>query len=296
MNFLADTSDAAYTCGTFAGALLPLVFMLLAIRSAGKPDRSRRSALSMILFMAGWTLMTLTYAASRSSDSPALSLIGALIGVPIWIAAVVFAILGILEVSNSSRPLAGLWQAITVLVLVVIFGIAGAFVGRGGDDIPADWKLPPPVPGSRLIIGDKNYSLPEPGADWTRIVPQNLNPRADIAFINIKKSVSMLVVSIPVPSNMVLPADRFVEAARTEMTQIDPAATVSPSSIKWVEKYQGQTFSADVKVKGKPYTYCEWVTSQPGFGYQVVVWGPQSSGPLVKSELDRISSGFQLLR
>lgn len=295
MHFLAqaDTGSAAYTCGAFGGALIPVVFLLLAIRSLGHSDRSSKCAWSMILFMSGWTLLILTYGVFRATESNGIAMIGAVLATPLWLATLVFAVLGIMEVSGNP-DLKGLGQAITAIVLVVVFGLISFIASRGGKDaVPSEWKLPPPVPGSRILVADKNFSLVEPGSDWTRLEPRHLNPRADLAFVNEKKTMFMIVVSIPVPPNMVLPADRFVDAARQEMKQMDPGASVGASEIRYVDKYQGLTFSAEVNAKGQAVTYCEWVTSQPYFGYQIVVFGPRASAALVKSELERISSTFQ---
>ena len=299
--FLAQ-SDAnpeiriSYIIGLIVGALLSILFLVLALKTLSKNQHSRRCATSISVMMAGWSLSSIFYLASHLTGIGGLTVVGYVLGGALALVALGFAIWGLIEVADSRSTLKGAWQAVLSLVLCGVFVIGASLAilisNRG---IPDDWKMPQPPPGSRVSVVPKNFSLAVPGGDWVQVVPTKLNARADLAFVNPRKTLYFMVLAHPVPPGSVMHLDRFTEAARTEIKQIDPAGIATPAQPKVIGPYQGLEFSADASIKGRGFTYYEWLTVKGSVAYQVIAWSLRADAELLKREATRMAGGFESL-
>ena len=113
--------------------------------------------------------------------------------------------------------------------------------------------------------------------------------------VNPRKTLYFMVLAHQVPAGNVMFLDRFTEAARGEIKQIDPAGEATPAQPRVIGAYQGMEFSADASVKGKDFTYYEWLTVKGSVAYQVVAWSLRRDAALLKVEATRIVGGFESL-
>src|SRR6185295_10387637 len=298
MIFLAEVSEefnAGYKVGTALGVLIPLLVLSFAIRSLGDEDRSKKCALGLIVFSSGWTLATLGYSLNRLTGSAGLMILFGVLGSLAMLASIVLAILGLVDVSGDGpRKKTGTGQAIATLILGGLFLLSGV-IGflTAGDGLPADWKMTQPVRGSRISVVPKNFSIAEPGPGWIQIVATKLNPRADVAFVNPKKTIYLIVMAHDIPAANLTPLRFWADAARSEMKQIDPGAVVSEGQPLTLGTCQGVAFDAQATREGKHFVYREWVGIHGSKAYQVLAWGLQTNAALVRSEADRIIATFE---
>src|SRR5436190_12268075 len=122
MFFLAAASpeDTGYKFGMVIGSLMPVLFLVVSIIKYFEPDRNKNCALSMILFLSGWSCSTVGYALVKFTGSDRLLSILGFIGLLSVVVGIVFAIMGLVEGSKSSKPQVGGKQAVWTLVLSAI--------------------------------------------------------------------------------------------------------------------------------------------------------------------------------
>jgi hypothetical protein len=277
--------------------LIPLTVLGFAIKSLGDEDRSRKCALGLIVFSSGWSLATLGYSLNKLTGSAGLMILLGGLGSIAMLGSIVLAILGLIDVSGDGpRKKTGTGQAIATLILGGVFLLSGV-IGflTAGDGLPADWKMTQPVRGSRVSVVPKNFSIAEPGPGWIQIVATKLNPRADVAFVNPKKTIYLIVLAHDIPAANLTPLRFWADAARGEMKQIDPGAVVSEGQPLTLGTCQGVAFDAQATREGKHFVYREWVGIHGSKAYQVLAWGLQPNAALVRSEADRIIATFETL-
>lgn len=299
MNFLADTSpefDIGYKVGMFVGAFIPIGVLIYALKSLSDEDRSKKCALGLAMFSGGWALASVGVLLSKLAGAGVLMTLLAGLGGLAIIGSIVFAILGLVEVSGDGRKKSGIGQAIATLILsggFLLIGVISALAS--GDGLPDDWKMTQPIRGSRVSVVPKNFSIAEPGPDWVQVVAQKLNPSADVAFVNPKKTIYVMVLAHDIPAANLTPLKFWADAARGEMKQFDPNAVVSEGTPLTLGTCQGVVFDARAAREGRRFFYREWVGIHTSKAYQVVAWGPESKGALVTAEADRIIGTFETL-
>lgn len=293
----SSSYDAGYKVGSMIGAFVPLAFLVLAVVKLFEPQRNRKCALSMILFTAGWSCSTVGYALSKLTGADGLLAVLAFAGLLIVLAGIVFGFLGLIEISGTPKTPVGSTQAVWSLVLSGLFLVTFAvgFIVAMRGRIPDDWKMTQPLPGSRVSVVPKNFSLATPGPDWIQVVPAKLNERADLAFVQPKKLIYVIVLAHPIPAANLTPLKVFTDAARGELKQADAGATVSEARPLTVNGCEGAVFDVDATLQRRKFAYREWVSVQGSVAYQILVWGLQSNATLVRSEADRIIGSFELL-
>jgi len=286
----------AYTIGLFVGILLPVLFLVLALRTLSKPNHSRKCALSVSALMAGWALSSLFSLLAHLSGASGLEKFGYGLGGLLALPVLVLAVWGLIDVVHSTPMLSGAWQSVLSLALCGVFVIGAALAGLvASRGVPNDWKMPQTPAGGRVSVVSKNFSLAVPGGDWVHVIPSKLNQRADVAFVNPGKTLYFMVLAHQVPAGSVMHLDRFTEAARGEIKQIDPAGMATTALPKVIGAYPGMEFSADDSVQGKPFTYYEWLTVKGSVAYQVIAWSPRADAALMKVEATRIAGSFESL-
>jgi hypothetical protein len=299
MFFLADSSpefDVGYKAGTALGLLIPVAVLLYAFRSLHDEGRSRKCALSLVLFSAGWACTTLGYALSKWVGAMGLLVVAAIVGFLCVIGAVVLAIMGLVDVSVDSNRKTGAIQAVVSLVLsglFVLVGLVGFLTGDRG--VPDDWKMAQPLPGSRVSVVPKNFSLAVPGPDWVQVIPTKLNPKADVAFVHPKKMLYVMLVAHDIPAANLTPLKLFSDAARGEMKQMDPAAQIGEAQPLTAGGCPGMVFDAEVKMKNMEFSYREFIGVHGSRAYQLVVWSLRPNSSLMRREADRIIGSFEVL-
>src|SRR4051794_4743537 len=108
----------SYNIGLGVGLLLPLILALAAAKTMSHPDRSRKCALSLTMMMGAWFLFGLGYSISHWTGLALVSRAAAFIAAPMALGAGILAVVGLIEVVGSKRPVRGSWQGITSLVIV----------------------------------------------------------------------------------------------------------------------------------------------------------------------------------
>jgi hypothetical protein len=278
------------------GALIPILVLVYAARSLQEEDRNRKCALSMILFSAGWGCSTLGYGLSKWAGAPGILVLAAIVGFLCIVGAVVMAILGLVEVAGDSDRKKGGTQAVVALVLSGLFMLVGLFGFLTADrGIPADWKMAQPLPGSRVSVVPKNFSLEVPGPDWVQVVPEKLNPKADVAFVHPKKMIYFILVAHDIPAANLTPLKLFSDAARSEMKNMDPEAQIGESQPRTTGGCQGAVFDAELRVKSMDFSYREFIGVHGGHAYQLVFWSMKPKASLMRAEADRIIGTFEVL-
>lgn len=293
-------SEQAFELGTkfgsSIGSIIPVVFLVIAVRSFFQNDRNKKCALSMILLTAGWSAMTVGYALSTVTGATGILFPLFIMGSLLVLAAIAFAILGLLQLSGSTRPQVGKTQAVLSLVFSGLFFLfAGIGAVRGERGIPDDWKMIQPLPGSRISVVSKNFSIGFPGPDWIQIVPEKLNKHAEVAFVQPKKRIYLIILAHQVAGANLTPLNQFAEGARKEMAQVAPGALVDEAQPFNVGPCQGAVFSAEAGPEGKPLNYREWVSIHGSVAYQVLAWGAKADADIVRRETDAIVGTFETL-
>jgi hypothetical protein len=296
--FQADDFAASRIVGSLVGILLPVTFLVQAIRSLSESDQSRRCALALLLAAGGWALCSLTYALTQLSDAAGGLLAFAAVPAAIaMVVAVVLAISGLVELAGDRAPSRGKGQAIGALVIAPLF-IAGAiygFLNSDRNDIPKELQLPQPPAGAKLPFTHKGFSYTVPGNEWVRVNSVRLNPLAEVAFAHSRKKIFFVVIAENMPAGAYATQEMLLEASRGELLKVDPTARVGPSQPETVGTLQGHGFSVDARTRNMSLNYRYWVHAAGNRVYQLVAWGPQSSSDLVTQSSKSLVQGFGLL-
>jgi len=288
--------DLGYKFGSNVGVLIPIAFLVVAVRSVFQEDRNRKCSVGAVLTASAWSLTSIGWALSALTGEKGLlpplcvlSLIAVLGAIPL-------AVLGLTEIARGGRRIRGRAQAVGsltfagIFLLVLLIGVLG--VERG---IPGDWKMDQPLPGSRISVVPKNFSVGHPGVGWSQVIAQKVNSHADVAFIHPKNKITVMVLAHAVPAANLTPIQAFAEGARKEMAQIDPGALVEPAQALTVGSCSGMSFNAEAQRRGDELLYREWVAIHGSVAYQVIGWGPKKDGDLVRQETERFIQSFEIL-
>jgi len=299
MLILAEASpevELGTKIGYVTGSLFVLLLLGFAARTFFQVDRNKKCALSMILVTAGWSVMSVTYALSKFMDAAWMLVPALCVAVLLALAGSVTAILGLVGLSDRVPRQAGGAQAVATLAISGLFFllVTVGFV-RGLRGVPDDWMMTQPQPGSRISVVSKNFSIGFPGPDWIQVVPQKLNPRAELAFVQPKKHMYVIILAHPVPGASGVALQSFAEVARKEMMQLDPAAVIDETKALNVGSCQGMAFNADARAKGQLLTYREWVSVHGSVAYQVLSWGMKRDVDFVRRETDALVGTFESL-
>jgi hypothetical protein len=310
MMALVLQSDAehseAYKIGTTIGAgvglLIPLILALAAAKTISGPGRNRKCALSLALMMGAWFLCSLGYAITQWTGFAGAQPVFVFIAAPVALGAGILAILGLIEVVGSKEPVRGSWQGITSLVIVGIFGLAvfagfltGMSKGIAARGIPKDWRMTQSTPGGQLDFPAKNFKYTIPGGNWIQIVPQKLNPQADLAFVDPGRKLYFMVLAHKINPGVDLTQEKYVDIARNELKELDPAAVVSEATPETLGTLAGSAFSVEATLKNQSFTYREWVCVHQGHVYQLVAWGLRSNGAAVAPAAAGLFANFGVI-
>jgi hypothetical protein len=277
-------SSISYQLGIGVGILLPLIFAGMAAATVSGPNRSRKCALSLAMLMGGWFLASLGYGVGQWTGLTWVPILFGIIAAPVALGAGILAIVGLSEVVGNPRPLRGSWQGIASLVLVGIFGLC-IVVGFLSDvtkavaarQIPKDWRMSQTPPGQALDFPAKSFRYTVPGGDWVQVLPQKLNPKADLAFVDPTRKLYFMVLAHKIAPGVDLPQEKFLEIARNELKQLDPGAVVSDSQPETLGPVAGSAFGVEATLQNQSFTYREWVGIHGGHAYQLVAWGFRSN-------------------
>ncbi len=292
----------SYGIGVGVGTLLPLILTLAAAKTISGPDRNRKCAMSLALIMGAWSLCSLGLAVSLWTGHAAIKSVSVFLAAPVVLGGGILAILGLMEVVGSKRPVRGSWQGITSLVIVGIFGlamlagfVAGATKAVAARQIPKDWRMSQTPPGSQLDFPGKNFKYTVPGGDWVQVVPQKLNAQADLAFVDPGRKLYFMVLAYKIVPGAERSQDKYVEIARNELKQLDPGAVVSESQPESLGALAGAGFSIDATLQQQSFTYREWVGVYGDHVYQLVAWGLRSDREAVQPAAAGLFRNFGVL-
>ena len=280
--------------GMFVGFLIPLTFLIYALKSLGEPDRSRKCALGLSFVMGGWTLCSLGYGISQLTGASALMALASFVAVPLMLAGLVTAVLGLLDAAGGRKR--GKGQAISALIVGGLVMVLSLFAAMKGSEIPEGWKVVSGLPvGARLSVHAKNFSVQVPPEEWVQVNPQKLNRQADLAFIDPKRKLQFVVLAFALPPGASITPEKFLEIARADMMRIDPAARMGEAQPEVTGSFVGTAFAAEANAAGKEVAYRIWLYPHNNFAYQLVTWGPRHSAEEVRLESSRFIKGFEVL-
>ncbi|HVE41560.1 MAG TPA: hypothetical protein VNM14_16835 [Planctomycetota bacterium] len=292
----------AYNIGLGVGMLLPLILALAAAKTLSGPDRNRKCALSVALMMGAWFLCSFGYALSQWTGFAGLQRLFVFIAAPVILGAGILAILGLIEVVGSKRPVRGSWQGITSLVIVGIFGlalvggfVAGATKAMAARQIPKDWRMSQAPPGSQLDFPAKNFKYTVPREDWVQVVPQKLNAQADLAFVDPAHKLYFMVLAYKIAPGAERSQEKYLEIARNELKGLDPGAVVGESQPESLGALAGDGFSVDATLQNQSFTYREWIGVHGDHVYQLVAWGLRSNRAAVQPAAAGLFQNFGVI-
>jgi hypothetical protein len=280
--------------GMFVGLLIPATFLIYALKSLGEPDRSKKCALGLSFVMGGWTLCSAGYGISQLTGATALMALSTLVAVPVMLAGLVTAVLGLVDTAGSRKR--GKGQAISSLIVGGLVLILALFAALKSDDVPAEWKIVSGLPvGARLSVHAKNFSVQVPPEEWVQVNPQKLNRQADLAFIDPKRKLQFMVLAFALPPGASITPEKFLEIARADLMRIDAAARVGEAQPEVTGSFVGTAFNAEAIAAGKEVSYRIWLYPHNNIAYQLIAWGPRRAADEVRLECSRFVKGFEVL-
>ncbi|MEE8451222.1 MAG: DUF3857 domain-containing protein, partial [Thermoguttaceae bacterium] len=319
--WLSETTFAAQIpperIGYYIGLATPVILLLAGILKcksiAARETTNTKAALSLMLVLVGWLAAMgagmanrLAIDAGMASVGQAISVLVALVVFILVIAAIVLAIIGLIELSDGRGFYRqGKVQAILSLVLAGIFvvlivlGVGAAvrqqMIARGRADLLSPNFTSATHDGEPRVFEELNFNLSPPAPPWVEIENiKKINPAATVGFARQRPEMMFFVIGERLGVEMGFDSEALCELVKVNLRGNAPGATFSTPSPRTFNGLPGLFLTADATVATKRLHYVYWLCENNGFLYQLILFTPGASGANLTLEAEALFSGFHL--
>lgn len=285
--------------GQLVGLLIfPAIFIISIVKCLTmlrRPHVCKPCVIALAILLLAWLCSIMLSMATRwLPEWPApLTIIGSvLLGVMV-IAAIIMAIVG-LALYDSRVHLQGRAQAIWTLVICSIFVLVGAsslFVGQVGSNI-----APLSSPG-KTVINEEFNCLIEMPPRWVETKPSTINELACIALRRSRPEAYVMVIGEHLDGEIELEA--YMDSVKANMAASATSVEEDHTTSATIDGMPFLRRSCIVKTDAAlniPMYFEQWVTAQPGYCWQIHLWGPSAGRKSLESEFNRIAESFRVLK
>ena len=286
--------------GELTGGLFCSLVLVFAIwkcwRNVRRPGTNRKCALALLFFF-----LTVSIPAGAVTASwflrtpPPAGILSVLMGLGmfgLWLAAIVLAVIGLVEM--SLKP--GVWdygrnQAIWALALCVILGALAVKSMHRKSGTVAFGTI---EPGQLLRFEDEKFEFLAPGRPWVAVDPAKINREARLAFRRSGPDAIFLVIADKTGNRAEFSTEKCAAISK-ERIQTLARGTMRIINEKPLE-LSGVTGEFDelaARLGPNPVYYQLWCAVTNGVGYEMVGWGLDENRTLMAEEFQTQFHGFR---
>lgn len=301
-SLLAAVNSDAYQVGLSVGIfiiVLPTVLGIIKCLSLlRRPTTSKLCILALTFMLGGWLSAGLGQGVGIFAPdwTVVASAVGGMIAAVLFLCAFILAIIG-LACYDRIRHTQGKAQAVWTLVIGGIFlviAITGAVMGLR-ERFHAEELATQNSPGKTVSSEEFNCSLTCPPR-WVTTTPTSLNKLACIAFR--RSSPVGYVVVIGEHQDGDASKEDFMDAVKANLaaavTSIEDDHT-EQVSLKNMDFMHRTCVVRMPETLGIPMYFDQWVTTKPGFAWQITCWGALGGREQLEPEFRKLMESFQVL-
>lgn len=301
-SLLAAVNSDAYQAGQSVGIfiiVLPTVLGIIKCLSLlRRPATSKLCILALTFMLGGWLSAGLGQGIGIFAPvwTVVASAVGGMIAAVLFLCAFILAIIG-LACYDRTRHTQGKAQAVWTLVIGGIFlaiVITGAVMGLR-ERLHAEELATQNSPGKTVSSEEFNCSLTCPPR-WVTTTPTSLNKLACIAFRRSSPAGYMIVIGEHQDGDA--SKEDFMDAVKANLaaavTSIEDDKT-EQVSLKNMDFIRRTCVVRMPETLGIPMYFDQWVTTKPGFAWQITCWGPSGGRGQLEPEFRKLMESFQVL-
>jgi Ca2+/Na+ antiporter len=300
--FLSNTSaeEAGRIAGKLMGsgmlAIALIAGIVVAIKSAGKPEVNGKGAYALVFAFVTW-LIALSFGTFDAAKNRVAAVLGSLSLFTFAIIAVVLATVALLEMANNQRQQKK-GQAIWALVLAAISGLAvGVGFMKGlmtRSNAEKELVVSKSSNGEVREYPELNYTFKVPDEPWQELNAKKLNKQASFAVRRADPEVYLIVIAEKGGEDMTSEALDEISQANTE--KVAKKSTVSWEKAHKIHGLDGYAHRIDATVDKQEFTYVVWALAHQGYLYQVVAWGNSRDADQVESHAMKAFKNFNVIK
>ncbi|MFN0078965.1 MAG: DUF3857 domain-containing protein [Prosthecobacter sp.] len=299
---LADVNSNAYQAGQAVGffiiALPTLIGILKCLSLLKRPTTSKLCVIALTLMLTGWLAAALGQGVGLFLPAWAgiAQTIAGLVAVVLFLSAFVLAIVG-LACYDRTRLTQGRAQAVWTLVIGGIFLLiagAGAVMALR-TRILAEELAAQNSPDKTVTSEEFNCALTAPPR-WVKMNASSLNKLACIAFRRSGPEGYAMVLGEHLDADMaiedLMDAVKANLAAAATSVEDDKTEKITLNGIDFMRR---TCIVRTTEALGIPMYFDQWVTTRPGFSWQITCWGPSAGRERLAPEFRTLMESFKVL-
>jgi len=294
----SDSYQSGQAVGFFIIALPTLIGILKCLSLLKRPVTSKLCVIALTLMLTGWLSATLGHGLGvfMPAWTGIAQTIAGLIAVVLFLSAFVIAIVG-LACYDRTRFTQGRAQAVWALVIGGIFLL---IVGAGAvmalrTRILAEQLAAESSPAQTVTSEEFNCSLTCPPR-WVKMNATSINKLACIAFRRSASEGYVMVLGEHLETDMTI--EDMMDAVKANLasaaTSVEDDKT-EKLTLNGIDFMRRTCIVRTVESLGIPMYFDQWVTTRPGFSWQITCWGPSAGRERLAPEFRTLMESFKVL-